>query len=166
MPYIDRGFLLVGRLLTPRPFQFDVIKMTDRALKGGPWIFDENLVILDYISPDENPLEVDLNWCKFHVHIHGLLLQMMTRVVAEFIGKRLGRSIESDINQAHFMMGDKVRVRVALDVRLPLKRELVLCWTKGQELQYRPWLREPRLVQSRLEQDRDWRGSSVERGGR
>ncbi|KAL0456588.1 UNVERIFIED_CONTAM: hypothetical protein Slati_0998000 [Sesamum latifolium] len=109
-------------------------KWRDRALNGGPWIFDKNLIILNYANPDKNPLEVDLNWCQFHVHIHGLPLWIMTRAMADFIGKRLGRFIESDSNQAQFMMGAKVRIRVALDVRLPLKQVLVLRSPEDQEL--------------------------------
>ncbi|KAL0460648.1 UNVERIFIED_CONTAM: hypothetical protein Slati_0692000 [Sesamum latifolium] len=100
------GLMLVGRLLTPRPYRFDVLRMAlnnilrplrgvtvrslgdsrfllsfnhvvdrDRALDGGPWIFDRNLVILSSVCPDENPAVVELQWCAFHIHIHGLPLR-------------------------------------------------------------------------------------------
>ncbi|KAL0415514.1 UNVERIFIED_CONTAM: hypothetical protein Slati_3383300 [Sesamum latifolium] len=86
------GSVLVGRLLTPRPYRFDVLKLMlnnllrpikemsirllenqcfllcfnhrvdrDRALDGCPWTFDKNLIILNKVNANENPLDVDLN---------------------------------------------------------------------------------------------------------
>ncbi|KAL0313473.1 UNVERIFIED_CONTAM: hypothetical protein Sradi_5746600 [Sesamum radiatum] len=173
-----QGYLVVGRLLTPRAFRYDVLKSTlisvirqvrgmdvrlladhrflirfthiadrDRALKGCPWAFDRNLVILASITDDES----------------------------EFL--------EYDKSNS---WGASIRVRVALDIRMPLKRflrmrtatgELTVSFTyerlpnfcygcgvlghilrdcpksvedpdsfNGTELQYGSWLRESRAV--------------------
>ncbi|KAL0316501.1 UNVERIFIED_CONTAM: hypothetical protein Sradi_5528300 [Sesamum radiatum] len=144
------AFLLVGRLLTPRAFWYDVLSSTlstflrpaggmdvrlvgdnrfllrfnhvvdrDRALRGCLWTFDRNLVILQSVSEDENPLEVDLNWCQFYVHVHDLHLRLMTREVTEDIGDRLGTFMDFDQTQS---WGATIRIRVSLDVRVPLRR--------------------------------------------
>ncbi|KAL0413772.1 UNVERIFIED_CONTAM: hypothetical protein Sradi_1578900 [Sesamum radiatum] len=155
-----RGFLLVGRLLTPRAFRYDVLVSTllaiirpmrgmdvclladhkfllrfnhetdrDRALRGCPWTFDRNLIILNKVTKEENPATVDLQWCPFYVHVHGLPIRLMTRVVAEMIGNRLGQFIEAD--QTHGS-GASFRIRVSLDVRRPLLRVMSIRTTDGQ----------------------------------
>ncbi|KAL0449729.1 UNVERIFIED_CONTAM: hypothetical protein Slati_1529300 [Sesamum latifolium] len=122
-----RGYLVVGCLLTPRAFRYDVLKNTllsvirpirdmdvklladhrflirfnhmadrDRALRGCPWAFDRNLIISAIVKDEENPLSVQLNWCPFYVHVHGLPLRWMTREIAESIGNRMGRFLEYD----------------------------------------------------------------------
>ncbi|KAL0386176.1 UNVERIFIED_CONTAM: hypothetical protein Sradi_3011900 [Sesamum radiatum] len=149
------GFLVVGRLLTPRPYRFDVLRMTfmnilrsirglelklltanrfmirfnhvadrDKAINGCPWIFDRNLIILTHTTAEEDPLKVDLSYSPFQVHIHGLPGRMMTREVAEAIGTRLGSGVQFDQTQLKSMWGSKMRVKVSLDVRKPLKRVL------------------------------------------
>ncbi|KAL0356379.1 UNVERIFIED_CONTAM: hypothetical protein Sradi_4084800 [Sesamum radiatum] len=112
-----RGFLLVGKLITPRAFRYDVLVSTlmlvirpvrgmevsmlpanrfllklhhvadkDRALKGRPWTFDRNLIILNEVTAEDNPATVELNRCPFYVHVHGLPIRLMTRMTAEIIG--------------------------------------------------------------------------------
>ncbi|KAL0430945.1 UNVERIFIED_CONTAM: hypothetical protein Sradi_0720500 [Sesamum radiatum] len=109
-------FLLVGRLLTPKVFRYDVLKSTlmsiikpvrgmeirmiedhrfalrfnhevdrDRAIRGCPWVFDRNLIILRMVNDDENPATVELHWCPFYMHVHGLPIRLMSREVAESI---------------------------------------------------------------------------------
>ncbi|KAL0438808.1 UNVERIFIED_CONTAM: hypothetical protein Slati_2363800 [Sesamum latifolium] len=160
----DEELLLVGRLLTPRVFRFDVLWTTlmnvlrpikgmsvrllehnrfllqfnhvvdrDRDLNGGPWLFDKNVIILQKVSADVNPIEIELNWCSFYVFIHGLPLRMMTKEVAEYIENRLGKFIDSDHDQAQFKWGPKVRIRVALNVCQPLTRMLRLYSMGGDE---------------------------------
>ncbi|KAL0302935.1 UNVERIFIED_CONTAM: hypothetical protein Sradi_6161600 [Sesamum radiatum] len=159
------SFIVVGCLLTPRAYRFDVLRMTptnilrpprrvtmqvfadnrflltfnhmvdrDRALDGGPWIFDRNLVILNSVCSDVNPIDVDLNLCTFHVHIHRLPLRMMTRTVAEYIGTRLGEFLESEHAQAHFLTGSKLCIWVRVDIRRPLKWCLIIRSPKGDKL--------------------------------
>ncbi|KAL0448799.1 UNVERIFIED_CONTAM: hypothetical protein Slati_1436300 [Sesamum latifolium] len=133
----------------------------DRALDGCPWTFDKNLIILSKVSVNENPLEVDLNWCSFYVFVHGLPLGLMTNEVAMVVGNRLGKFVELDHAQRRYAWGSKLRIRVALDVRKPLKCGVLghiirdCNWRIGEEpsevegaLPYGAWLREPRAVGS------------------
>ncbi|KAL0453460.1 UNVERIFIED_CONTAM: hypothetical protein Slati_1324100 [Sesamum latifolium] len=68
------------------------------ALKRCPWSFDKNVLILNGLKEDENPLYVDLSRCYFYVQIHDLPLSRMNRGLATFIGNRLGvfRDMEMD----------------------------------------------------------------------
>ncbi|KAL0327237.1 UNVERIFIED_CONTAM: hypothetical protein Sangu_1801700 [Sesamum angustifolium] len=39
----------------------------DRIIAGGHWAFEKNLTVLAAMTEDENPADVDLSWCEFHV---------------------------------------------------------------------------------------------------
>ncbi|KAL0433345.1 UNVERIFIED_CONTAM: hypothetical protein Slati_2668800 [Sesamum latifolium] len=70
----------------------------------------------------------------FQVHIHGLPIRMMTRDVVEAIGARLGTVIECAPNQAQLGWESKIRMKVSLDVRKPLKRGFCLRSPGGEQL--------------------------------
>ncbi|KAK4400575.1 hypothetical protein Sango_1163600 [Sesamum angolense] len=54
-----------------------IIFVWDQALVGCPWSFERNILISNSIREEDNPMQVDLNWCNFHVHIHYLSLSKM-----------------------------------------------------------------------------------------
>ncbi|KAL0403697.1 UNVERIFIED_CONTAM: hypothetical protein Sradi_2010500 [Sesamum radiatum] len=99
---------------------FNHVVDRDRVLNGGPWFFDKNLIILQKVSIEENPKDVELNWVSFHVFIHGLPISMMMKEVAEYIENRLGIFLDSKYAQTQFQWGAKIRIRVFLDVHIPL----------------------------------------------
>ncbi|KAL0361135.1 UNVERIFIED_CONTAM: hypothetical protein Sradi_3798000 [Sesamum radiatum] len=115
-------------------FYFDsTIIDRDRALDGSPWSFDRNIVVLNMIQEHENPLHVDLNCCDFHVHIYDLLLSKMTLGVAGYIGNRLGRFKQMDMDDSGCSWGATLRMRVSLDVNIPLQRAMKVRTTSGDE---------------------------------
>ncbi|KAK4381260.1 hypothetical protein Sango_2985900 [Sesamum angolense] len=107
-----------------------VVFLTDRdwVLDRCPWAYGENLIVLAPVEAADDPNLVDLNWCDFHIHIHGLPLGKMTQDIVVFIENRLGRFKESGE-----VWGSYVRVRVALDVTKPLKRALKIHTVLGDE---------------------------------
>ncbi|KAL0455991.1 UNVERIFIED_CONTAM: hypothetical protein Slati_0938300 [Sesamum latifolium] len=83
--------------------------------------------------PEENLMDIELNWCSFHVFIHGFPIRMMTREVVEYIGNMLGVFLDSEHVQTQFKWEAKVRIQVSLDVRNPLTRALCLGWMGGED---------------------------------
>ncbi|KAL0448588.1 UNVERIFIED_CONTAM: hypothetical protein Slati_1415200 [Sesamum latifolium] len=195
------GFLVVGRLLTSRPYRFDVLQMTldsilrpvrgmtlkflannrfllrfnhkadrEKALDGCPWIFDQNLIILNRASAEEDPLQVNLSHSPFNVHIHGLPMPVMNKEIAASIGARLGEGVGT-----HSL----VHVREAADLPLHLRDSSILCGCaarleamdkgeEGDQLQYGAWLRESRAIGqfSRMGSGAwGWNGEGVQSGG-
>ncbi|KAL0406214.1 UNVERIFIED_CONTAM: hypothetical protein Slati_3935300 [Sesamum latifolium] len=124
---VDCQQLTSGRFL----LHFYHVIDKDRALDGCPWSFDRNTVILSGIQAHENPLHVDLNWCDFHVLVHELPLSKMNLGIATHIGNRLGRFQEMDMDATDYAWGVVLRMRVSLDVNLPLKRVLQIRTTLG-----------------------------------
>ncbi|KAL0381479.1 UNVERIFIED_CONTAM: putative mitochondrial protein [Sesamum angustifolium] len=105
----------------------------DRVLASGPWAFEKNLVVLAPVSDIDNPAEVDLAWCDFHVRIHGLHLGKMTPEIASFIGGKIGRLKDFDLSKGPESWGSFMRLRVAINVTKPLTRALKLRTVLGDE---------------------------------
>ncbi|KAK4438680.1 hypothetical protein Salat_0202500 [Sesamum alatum] len=91
----------------------------NRALEGCPWNFEKNILILNEVGKDENPLSVDLSWCSFFVHIHDLPIRKITREVAKTIGNRMGHFIDME-DHRHWCL--TLRIRVQINVFKPLMR--------------------------------------------
>ncbi|KAL0361675.1 UNVERIFIED_CONTAM: hypothetical protein Sradi_3852000 [Sesamum radiatum] len=105
----------------------------DRVLERCPWAYDKQLLVLAPVDTADDPNTVDLNWCDFHVHIHGLPLGKMTREISTFIGNKLGRFKEVDLDGNGEAWGSSVRIRVALDITKPLSRALKIRTILGDE---------------------------------
>ncbi|KAK4415058.1 hypothetical protein Salat_2612900 [Sesamum alatum] len=60
----------------------------------------KNLIILRPIGTDENPSEVNLNWSDFHVHVHGLSLNKMTKDMTIFIGNQIGCFVDVEMDSS------------------------------------------------------------------
>ncbi|KAK4431145.1 hypothetical protein Salat_0876600 [Sesamum alatum] len=62
-----------GRFL----IRFNHIIERNKALKGNPWCFEKDVLILSGICETENPMHVDLDWCEFYVHVRNFPLSRM-----------------------------------------------------------------------------------------
>ncbi|KAL0449574.1 UNVERIFIED_CONTAM: hypothetical protein Slati_1513800 [Sesamum latifolium] len=105
----------------------------DRALDGCPWSFDRNIIILSMIQTHKTPMQVNLDWCDFHVHVHDLPLSKMNLGIATYIGNRLGRFKDMDMDDLGSTWGATLRMRVSVDVNLHLKRVLKIRTPSGDD---------------------------------
>ncbi|KAL0411140.1 UNVERIFIED_CONTAM: hypothetical protein Slati_3703700 [Sesamum latifolium] len=104
-----------------------------RVMEGCPWAFDKNLIVLKEITADDNPAQMDLNWCDFHVHAHDLPISKMTRPIAQFIGNQIGIFKDVDMDDNGGVWGATLRIRVSLNVTQPLPRVLKIKTPLGDE---------------------------------
>ncbi|KAL0427978.1 UNVERIFIED_CONTAM: hypothetical protein Slati_2972600 [Sesamum latifolium] len=65
-------------------FRFNHVLDKNQALEGCSWSFEKNILILNGIRVNENPMQVELNWCEFHVHVHEFSLSKMNLRIATF----------------------------------------------------------------------------------
>ncbi|KAL0411506.1 UNVERIFIED_CONTAM: hypothetical protein Slati_3740300 [Sesamum latifolium] len=113
--------------------KFSHILDRDRVLANGPWAFEKNLIVLAAVAENENPDEVDLEWCPFHVRIHGLPIGKMTVEIARFIGSQIGRIQDLDQQKGPESWGSFMHIRIAVDVSKPLPRALKIHTVLGDE---------------------------------
>ncbi|KAJ9189518.1 hypothetical protein P3X46_000801 [Hevea brasiliensis] len=95
-------------------FRFFHIVDMNRVWDGGPWSFNNHLLILHRMAEEEVPGGVPLYYAEFRVRVYDLPSDLITQVMAKHIGDYVGRKY--------------MRIRVKIDVRKPLKR-----WKKLQK---------------------------------
>lgn len=157
------ALMLVGRLLTDRPFNVDAFQRTiiqswamtgkavvrsigpnlfafqffhwrdkEKVILGGPWCFDNQLLILSEVTGDEQPTEVALNFSPFWVRIRNLPFNCRINAHVKAVAGCLGAVLEVEDDDVGI---DKDRrVRVLLDVRKPLRREKTIKNKRGMDV--------------------------------
>ncbi|XP_075486072.1 uncharacterized protein LOC142525628 [Primulina tabacum] len=93
-----------------------------RIMDGGPWTFDNNLLLLHHLKHEEQPLQVPLYHINFWVQIHDLPIGYMTEGVGKQPGSFIGKFLQYDNNNNAGPWKAYMRIRIAIDVRNPLKR--------------------------------------------
>ncbi|KAL0458286.1 UNVERIFIED_CONTAM: hypothetical protein Slati_0455800 [Sesamum latifolium] len=104
-----------------------------RVLSSCPWAYEKSLLVLAHVELSENPSVIDLDWCEFYIHIHGLPVGKMTKEVATWIGNKIGRFIETDTDENDTAWGSSIRIRAAIDVIKPLRRTLKIHTVLGDD---------------------------------
>ncbi|KAL0298034.1 UNVERIFIED_CONTAM: hypothetical protein Scaly_3075100 [Sesamum calycinum] len=79
-----------------------------RVMANCPWAYDKHLIVLAPLEASENPSSVDLNWCEFYIHIHGLPIGKMSNEVASVIGNKLGCICEMDQDKNTAVWGSSI----------------------------------------------------------
>ena len=88
---------------------------------GGPWAFDDNLLVIgNYIGHIQHT-KVKLDACSFWVRAYNVPLSWMNAKIVEFIGGRLGK-----YEGEHFAWGKFLRIRVKLQLNKSLKCQMQL----------------------------------------
>lgn len=103
-------------------FQFYHKVDVQRILKGGPWSFDGHILILGPIQAGEDPQQVELYKVPFWVQIHNVPIGFMTEKVGQHLANFIWEFIEYDAKNNSNFLKTFMRIRVLIDVRLPLKR--------------------------------------------
>ncbi|KAK4413541.1 hypothetical protein Salat_2766700 [Sesamum alatum] len=105
-----------------------------RVLDLRPWIFDRNLVVLQPLALTGDPLTTNLDWCPFFVHVHDLPYPQRTVAVVRYIGDCLGAWMDATDISRDISWFENVRVRLNINVTVPLKCALRLRSEHGDEV--------------------------------
>lgn len=104
-------------------FQFFHKEDKQWVLNGGPWNFDNVMLLLEEIAPGEEPLNVPL-WClNIWIQIYDLPNGFMSEVVGQQLGNSFGSFVAYDPKNNISIWRDCMRIKIRLDVRKPLKRK-------------------------------------------
>ncbi|KAL0284842.1 UNVERIFIED_CONTAM: hypothetical protein Scaly_2837300 [Sesamum calycinum] len=85
------------------------------------------------MEANDDPNLVDLNFCDFHIYIHGLLLRKITKDCASHIGNKLGKVKDVELDSNGEVWRSSVCIRVAIDITKPLKRALKIRTVLGHD---------------------------------
>ncbi|KAL0361474.1 UNVERIFIED_CONTAM: hypothetical protein Sradi_3831900 [Sesamum radiatum] len=75
---------------------------------------------------------MDLNWCDFHVLVYKLSLNKMNLGIVTHIGNRLSKFREMDMDDTGCAWSTVLRMRVSLEVNLPMKIALQIRTMLGE----------------------------------
>ena len=114
-------------------FKFFHVVDLKRVLAGGPWTYDNHLLILRWIQPGEYPNQIPLNSIDIWVQIFGLPSSCMSESVGNQLGNYIGSFLEYDTSNNGGSLKEYMRLRVSMDVRPPLKRGKRLRTPNGDE---------------------------------
>ncbi|CAL5385543.1 unnamed protein product [Camellia sinensis] len=107
-------------------FVFGHVVDKRRVLSNGPWTFDKHLLMLGEMDPNVQPSDIQLTWVQFWVHVCNLPLILMNKKVGQIVGNAVGQFLDMDYEDGGIAWGRTMRIRVALDVRKPLRRGMKL----------------------------------------
>lgn len=101
-------------------FQFFHWRDKDKVLAGRPWCFDQQLLLLNEVTGNEQPADVSLSFSPFWVRIHNLPFNCRSPEDINTIASSMGTILE--IENDELGLEKFCRVRVLVDVHKPLRR--------------------------------------------
>ena len=106
-------------------FIFSDATDVEKVLNTEPWSFDKNLVIMHRYDRSNAEEDLKFDMKMFWVQVHGLPYRYMNVKAAEKICEVLSKVVHSE-NPDETEGGHFMRIRVSLDVTLPLCRGLII----------------------------------------
>ena len=121
--------------VTANLFQFKFNSEFDmnRVLKGGPWTFDNQVLLLVCWKSGMTIGNVKFESVSCWVQIWGMPFDMVSPSVAEAVGGRIGVVEEVEKRRKQDIPNFFMRVKVALPLSKPLRRGAFLADSNGQK---------------------------------
>ena len=105
-------------------FQFFHERDVDRVYAGSPWTFDRHLLTTKRLEKGVSPSTVTLFDMHIWVQIYDLPSELLSEQSIVDNGNFIGSFLEADPTNFDGMWKLYLRVKVALDVRKPLRRKM------------------------------------------
>lgn len=104
-------------------FQFYHKEDMKWMMTNGPWSFDGAMLVTGTIPMGEDPTKVPLNEIDFWIQIYDLPSGYMVESVGKQLGNFFGKFLLYDPSNSSSIWREYMRIRIRVDVRLPLKRK-------------------------------------------
>ena len=113
-------------------FKFQSEYKLDRILRGGPWTFDNQLLMLTWSRTGMSANNVVLEHASLWVQIWGVPFDMMSPNVATEVGNKMGVVEDVECRRPMDEQNFFLRVKVALPISKPLWRGGFLLGSDGK----------------------------------
>lgn len=116
-------------------FLFQFFHKEDKAwvMNGGPWSFDNAMLLIEPIPAGVDPLKVPLWGLNIWIQIHNLPNAFMSEAVGRQLGNFFGEFVFYDPKNNSSIWRESMRLKIRLDVRKPLKRKKKIKRKNGSE---------------------------------
>lgn len=112
-------------------FQFYHREDMFMVVNGGPWSFDNAMLIVSTIPPGMEPLKVPLWHLEMWIQIHDLPTGFMSEAVGKQLGDFFGEFLLYDARNNSSIWMEYMRIKIRIDVRRPLKRKKMITRKNG-----------------------------------
>ncbi|TXG48183.1 hypothetical protein EZV62_027477 [Acer yangbiense] len=119
---VKEGFEIesvTGNIFT---FHFKNEEDRRRVISGGPWSFDDALMVFAKSEGKGRIESIQFKEAKFWVQIHQVLILCMTKKIGWFLGSMIGEVVEVDGGNSGEAGGKFLPARVKVDITKPLRR--------------------------------------------
>ena len=113
-------------------FVFESLDEVDKILRSQPWSFDKHLIVMQRYSGEVPIQEIRFTKTPFWVQVHDIPVSFLTRKVAEKLCETVG-DIQKSTGAVDNKGGNFFRVRVVVDIILPLCRGQVITLPNGEK---------------------------------
>ncbi|KAL8464920.1 hypothetical protein ACS0TY_034418 [Phlomoides rotata] len=100
-------------------------------MQGSPWYFGNYPLLLHHVKVWDQPSKIDLHLLNFWVQIFDLPMGFFMENVGRFLGNFVGHFLEYDTSNTTATWRNFMCIKVAIDVRNPLKRHKKLKQANG-----------------------------------
>ena len=114
-------------------YVFDNKKEVDKIFASEPWSFDKHLVVLQRFENNVPIRELSFTWTIMWVQIHDILFRYLNQRVAEEICEVV-RAVDRTTSTDEMKGGNFMRVRVSINISLPLCRGRIITLEDGGEV--------------------------------
>ncbi|KAE8767168.1 putative reverse transcriptase [Hordeum vulgare] len=110
-----------------------------KALDSGPWMLNNDLVVVVDFDPNKALEEYVFNRVPIWVHVLKLPLGRMDRATREMIGEKVGDFVDVEVGADGLAVGESLRIKVKLDITKPLMRGTVIQIGDDERVRWSPF---------------------------
>lgn len=103
------------------------------AVEGGPWEFGNDLLVFEDFVPRKRLEDYAFDTIPIWVRVLRLPLGLMCREAGEKIGEEIGEVLEVDARADGKAVGKFLRIKVRMNIKVPLMRGFILDEGKEEE---------------------------------
>jgi 14-3-3 protein epsilon len=104
-------------------FQFAHVLDMEAVLQGGPWAFNNQMLIMERVQLGVQIENIPLHHVDLWVQVHNLPTGLMAERVGKTLANFIGSFVEYDKNNTGSFWREYMRIRVRVDIRQPLKKD-------------------------------------------
>ncbi|KAL5574765.1 hypothetical protein UlMin_016464 [Ulmus minor] len=105
-----------------------------RVISGGPWCFQNKLLVLEEPTGVGDYSKMSFSNTPFWIQLHNIPVFCMSETVGSILRNMVGTVQEVECNQDGLCLGTFIRVRAIIDISKPLKRILKVRLGSDKEL--------------------------------
>lgn len=117
------------KMLTSGLFLFQFYHKDDMQwmMSNGPWTFENAMLVTNVIPAGGDPTKVPLNEVEFWIQLYDLPGGFMTEQIGKQLGNFFGAFVMYDLSNNASIWREYMRIKIKVDVRVPLKRKKKIC---------------------------------------